>query len=182
VARFRFKLWKWRIAFYFSRVEEVKGVNSQTKSGKHILMWDFDGVENLEDLVLDLMRIQAMYKLPDIYLIQSSEGNYQAYCFKEVDFKTALHIVSASKYVDENYLRLSAYRGYFTLRIDATETRPAPKLIGVIQSRYKPDLSYKDLCSFVIYEQAVKNSGGVLKRCLEAVSRSLKRLRRLTRG
>lgn len=151
-----FRLGKYRFVTYIAKTEKVKGVNSKIDDEHHILMLDFDGVEDLNDLLQDLRRIQYKYKLPDIYVVESSPNNYQAYCFKKLTWREAIHIATDCKYIDMNYVKLSLIRGYFTLRIDATDTRPAPKLVAVLQSRYPADVKPEDLKEFVIYEAKVK--------------------------
>ena len=97
---------------------------------KHALFWDFDDAGNLESVCNDLLYVQEKYQLPSIYIVESSEGKYHAYCFTARPFKETIHIISDSKLVDEMFLRLGCARGYWTLRINKrTERDLIPILI-----------------------------------------------------
>ena len=115
-------IWRWlvfgrRITFTFAPVTNVMGVNSNLSEGDHILMWDFDET-NLDNVVKSLHQVQFKYDLPNIYVLETKEGeNFIAYCFKRVTLRTAVEIIASTRGVDWNFLKYGVYRGHFTLRV-----------------------------------------------------------------
>lgn len=132
-------------------ITSVIGVNSNLPDGNHILMWDFDMV-NKEDIIKELVDIQARFKLPRIYILQTSpKQGFHAYCFKKVDWKTCVEILAASKLIDWNYFKYGIYRKHFTLRVSPKCGREI-KAIGQIASTVQDDVSPEELKSWVQYE------------------------------
>ena len=109
---------KLQLNFYANILEERTGICSQSDTGedKHILLWDFDD-SNCEEIASILLNLQQKYKLPSIYIIESSIDKYHAYCFTARTFREVVHILSDTPNIDMVYLRLGMVRGYYTLRI-----------------------------------------------------------------
>jgi len=101
---FRFNLRWIRITLTIAPVTKVIGVNSKLPDGKHILMWDFDDT-TLLNVVFALGLVQRRYKLPDIYIFESSPKHYIAYCFKRMNWRKAVEIIAATPGVDWNFLK-----------------------------------------------------------------------------
>jgi len=133
------------------RVQDVKGICSETRNGWHILMWDFDDVP-LRAVKLNLDIIQRQYQLSNIYILESKpKENYMAYCFSEFPWAHALKIVIDTPKVDWNYVRLSVIRGYFTLRV-SPKRGEVPKLVHVLESVHQETCVIDDLVRAVNYE------------------------------
>lgn len=122
------------------KLESRKGVCSKNlETDKHILLWDFDD-DNLGLIASELHEIQRIYKLPKIYIFQSSAGHYHAYSFCSRLFREIVHILSATKTIDIEYLRLGMIRGYYTLRFTPKKGEKIHR-IGEIDSIYPNEMS-----------------------------------------
>lgn len=122
------------------RTEIRKGLCSKNfDTDKHMLLWDFDEVP-LQYIMADLQSIQYKYGLPDVYVLESSENHYHAYCFVSMNFKTIIQILSYSIFIDENYFRLGVARGYYTLRYSPKGDRNI-RLISILKSNVKYTMS-----------------------------------------
>jgi len=146
----KFGLGRWRFTFSFAPVTKVVGVNSKLPNGRHILMWDFDGVD-YQRLKESLLTIQRRYLLPNIYILQTNRHNYIAYCFKAVPWRKAVEIVAATQTYDWNHFKYAVYRGHFTLRVTPKCGRE-PKLVEVLESLQEEDVTVEKLKSWVEYE------------------------------
>lgn len=147
----KLRIWKFRITFTFARVIDVVGVNSRLPNGNHILMWDFDDVK-LMDVIDALNEQQKRYNLSQIYILETTPNkNYIAYCFTTAPFFDACKVIITTRGVCRNFVKFGVIRGHFTLRVSPKCGRK-PKLVTVIPSLYPPDVTVKDLHSWVIYE------------------------------
>jgi len=145
------RIGSWRLWVSLRRVQDVKGICSETKAGWHILMWDFDDVP-LRAVRLSLDIVQHRYYLSNIYILESKPGkNYMAYCFTEFPWALALKIVIDTPRVDWNYVRLSVIRGYFTLRI-SPRYGTSPTLVHTLMSEHQETCVIDDLVRAVNYE------------------------------
>jgi len=147
----RFRIGRWRFSLNIVHVTDVAGVNSILPDGKHILMWDFDGV-SLEQVTNALLEVQHKYLLPNIYILYTGKpGHYMAYCFKRCEWQKAIEIIAATKYVDMTYFRFGVWRKKFTLRITPKDGRKI-RLARVLPSPFDEDATINELDSFVRYE------------------------------
>lgn len=147
----------YQLRVYFSRLEKRTGVCSQKfgEADSHMLLWDFDNA-NLSDISNSLYKIQRRYKLPPIYIIQSSPENYHAYCFASRSFREVISILSSTPEIDENYLRLGVVRGYYTLRI----TPRANEFFHTVKTLFSvnpQEMEYNDITT---NEYLTSNKGG----------------------
>jgi len=129
------------------------GVNSQLEDSiGHILMWDFDK-QKLVDIEQNLRVVQSRYFLSDIHILETNhdEGNYIAYCFTRTGWQRAVEIVSATAGVDWQFVRISVFRGWFTLRTGAKKSG-TPHIVKRLEGYTLPDCSPEDLKSWVEYE------------------------------
>lgn len=142
---------KWRFTLTVARIAKVIGVNSELENGRHILMWDFDGIP-LEYVKLELKRVQTRYFLSDIIICRTKEpDNYVAYCFSSQDWQTACEIVCQTTGVDWNFFRFGVYRHHFTLRVTPKNEREI-KYADTLEGYRLRDCEPTDLKSWVRYE------------------------------
>jgi len=147
----RFRIGRWRFSLNVVHVTDVAGVNSILPDGKHILMWDFDGVKP-QQVVESLIEVQRRYKLPTIYILYTGKkGHYMAYCFKRCEWQKAIEIIAATKYIDMTFFRFGVWRKKFTLRITPKDGRRI-RLFTKLGSPYPEDATIDELDSFVRYE------------------------------
>ncbi len=119
----RIKLGKRYLIFGFQKCYSVKGITSFCKDGKHIVLWDLDGINLKKDNLIHKMKeIQIKFDLSNIYLFRSSPNHYHAYCLKKFDFHEMFNIIRMTPDTDPNFLIWTARRNVSTLR-----TVPKPK-------------------------------------------------------
>jgi hypothetical protein len=122
------------------RVEKRQGVCSKCcENDTHMLLWDFDNTD-IRKIKSELFRIMIEYALPDIYILESSNNHYHAYCFSSRTFKETIHILSDTQYIDEDYLKLGTARGYYTLRFSPKRGRKV-KIIYTLKSGRQDEMS-----------------------------------------
>jgi len=148
-------LGRWRFTFSFAPVTKVVGVNSRLPDGQHILMWDFDDVD-LKTVRDSLLIVQQQYLLPNIYILQTNDHNYIAYCFRAYPWRKAVEIIAATPFYDWNHFKYGIYRGYFTLRVTPKCGRE-PRLVEVLRSPQKEEVDVTQLRSWVEYETLPDN-------------------------
>lgn len=143
---------KIRITFSIARIAKIMGVNSRLENGEHVLMWDFDK-QVLRDVAFQLRAIQRRYALSEIHILETNkeEGNFIAYCFTRTQWRKAIEIVSATNGVDWNFIRISVYRGWFTLRVGAKKSG-TPHIVKSLRGLRPPDCLPSDLNEWVEYE------------------------------
>ena len=147
----RFKIKGVRFTFTIARTTKVIGVNSNMADGRHILMWDFDGVA-LDMVKAQLGYVQSRYLLSSIYILRTKvPDNYIAYCFTACDWRRTIEIIASTGYVDLNFFKFGVYRGHFTLRVTPKNGR-TPRLIETLEGHELSDCEIDDLKSWVRYE------------------------------
>lgn len=110
--------------FGLQKCYPLKGITSICKDGKHIILWDLDGIDIVKsDLIKKMKKIQTQYELSNIYLFKSSTDHYHAYCLKKYDFKDMFDIIRMTPDTDPNFLIYTAKRSETTLRV-------SPKIKG----------------------------------------------------
>lgn len=128
----------------FRKIAIRKGICSKNyDNDKHMLLWDFDEVE-LWIIKFDLRYLQEKYKLPPVYIFESSENHYHAYCFVMRDLKEVIHILSDTATIDMDYLKLGVARGYYTLRFTPKGDKNV-KLIHILKSSINNEMSPMDI-------------------------------------
>ena len=153
--RTRYKIRKdigrWRFVFQAFRWTTVDGINSKLADGNHILMLDLDGVglEEIRDAyswwVLDRGLSRG-------YVVRSSPSHYQMYFLTRLDWRQAMEWAWSAPLVDYQFLRFSAQRGHFTLRITEKGGSPTPQGVTTIESDSREDVAISELESFTRYE------------------------------
>lgn len=140
-----------RVWVSIRKVEDIKGMCSNLKSGRHILMWDFDNT-SFGKVSATLRDVQIKYQLPKITILETLAGvNYIAYCFEELDWTYALAILLETPGVCWNFFRLSVIRGYFTLRVSPKGGR-VPHFRAEIPGKTPQKIGVDDLVHAIKYE------------------------------
>lgn len=148
---FRTRIGSWRITLSVGRVTDVKGINSELKDGRHIIMWEFDETD-WQLVKRSLMYVQTDRRLPTIYISRSHPGGgYHAYCLVAVPWIQSVHIVSGTPLVDPGYINMCAIRGHWTLRL-TDKGMGAPEFWEELPSLRRETASTLDLKSYVKYE------------------------------
>ncbi|OGM08550.1 hypothetical protein A2Z67_01775 [Candidatus Woesebacteria bacterium RBG_13_36_22] len=142
---------------YVSKTAKRIGVCSQKSDepDNHCLLWDFDDARYV-NILYTLYGLQEEYKLPRIYVIESSLNHYHAYCFASRSFREVLHILSDTPEICMTYLRIGATRGYFTLRISPRADAPKFELKTIIPSRIADEMLTDDV---TVNEYITSNRG-----------------------
>lgn len=147
----RIRIGRWRFTFTLARTTTVTGVNSKLDSGEHILMWDFDD-KRLADVRNALELTQETYGLPAIYILETKKDkNYIAYCFKRLEWRKVVEIITYTPNVDWGFIKYGIFREHFTLRVTPKSGR-RPKLVWILRSNVPEDAYITDLKSWVKYE------------------------------
>jgi hypothetical protein len=149
----RFTIGNVQVEVSVRRVVWVKGFISKLDDGRHILMWDFDGVSENE-VRMAIGEAITRWILPDVLVWSTGRPySYHAVCLEPYEFNDALAIVATTRYVDRWYIALSAIRGYFTLRYSAKGNESNRKAFWVYGVG-KPSLRLSDISRGVRYPTA----------------------------
>jgi len=141
----------WRFTWSMAPITNIIGVNSKLADGNHIIMWDFDATP-LQKVIANLWDIQELYRLPNIYISETSKGTgFHAWCLKKVSWRMLVEILATTKDLDWNYFKYGIYRGHFTLRVSPKCGRTI-KHVHTLVSRQKEDVTIHELRSWVKYE------------------------------
>lgn len=141
---YRLDIVRYRLFISWTKYSKIRGVCSNLPDGRHILLWDFDNVKEL-DVVKELDKIQHRYRLSTIYIINTGlEKYWHAYCFTALPYPEMLRILADTKGVDRAYLSIGVLRGYYTLRYQNKKGRKFGKSI-LLHSRLTADVSPLDL-------------------------------------
>jgi hypothetical protein len=116
-----------------AKTQTLEGVSSLLSDGSHIIMWDLENC-TLELAEETLRTVQRTYDLPHIYLVSDAEGSYRAWCFARIDFRTFLHILLDTEYVDYTFFYYTVKRRKATLRTDRKRGRPPQQLACVLET------------------------------------------------
>ncbi|RLE67073.1 MAG: hypothetical protein DRJ38_00435 [Thermoprotei archaeon] len=144
-------------------MELTYGVSSEVDGDKHILIWDFDE-QKLTNISNELQKVSEAYKLSNIYVLETSPDRYAAICFSAFDWPTALLIVARTKYVDENFLKLSIRQRFFTLRV-GPKGGFRPRCVLVISSDVA-ETPLNDLQTWYVYVTGRKEAYRPLQDCI----------------
>jgi hypothetical protein len=137
--RFNFRIKIWNVTFFFmvSPTQTLEGVTSLQPDGKHIVLWDLENC-TLEQAEETLRKVQMKYGLSHIYIASDAEGSYRAWCFSKVDYKTLLHILLDTEFLDPVFFDYTVKRKKATLRTSNKQGRLPQKLVSVLESYSAP--------------------------------------------
>jgi len=134
----RIKVLGWTFFLMLAKTQTLEGVTSCCfdENGKpdrmHFPMWDLEGC-TLEEACKSLQNVQEKYCLGDIFVTSDRIGSYRAWCFTRVPFKTYLHILLDTKYLDWNFFYWTVHRGKATLRTSIKQGRQPQKVVKVLR-------------------------------------------------
>jgi hypothetical protein len=133
--RFNFRAKIGNITFFFmvAKTQTLEGVTSLQPDGIHTVLWDLENC-TLKQAEETLRAVQRKYGLSHIYVVSDSEGSYRVWCFSKVDYKTLLHILLDTDYLDPVFFDYTVKRKKATLRTSNKQGRPPQELLSVIES------------------------------------------------
>ena len=146
-----------RISFSFNKLVSVEGINSSI-GDKHILLWDFDGIENdtqFYKMCDNLRTVQHHFSLPKIHIIQSSKSHYHAYCFFLQDIANTMFVMSKTQGIDWTFFKLGVIRGYWTLRITPKKQDEKFEYVRCLPSFFSEDVECFEALNVVKYVTGV---------------------------
>ena len=145
-----------------SKTQTLKGITSKVigETNKHYIFWDLENC-TLEQAKETLIDVQYEFKLGDIFITSDCENSFRAWCFSKRTFKTFMHILLHTKYVDYNFIYWTIQRGNATLRTSNKEDRKPQELICVLKGYEKPIIPNKFIS--VLYDTGHDKRGIVVK-------------------
>jgi len=130
-------------------------VDSSLLNPLHYVFWDLEKC-TLKQAEETLKKIQQKYDLSHIYIVSDSEGSYRAWCFSKVIFKTYLHILLDTEYVDPLFFKYTVKRDKATLRVSNKIRRPCQKIVSVLQSYFE---EVPERMEQVVYDTGLEKKG-----------------------
>jgi hypothetical protein len=112
----------------------TNGVTSYCTDGKHILMFDFDGL-TLKEVIIEMYLLRNAHKLSQIYILKNDRKNsFGVFCLDKFKLYEAIEIISSTS-ADKSYKRAPLLYGLkrWVYRFDKKGERAAPKLCWVIE-------------------------------------------------
>lgn len=139
MTRFNFRARIGNTTFFFmlAKTQTLEGVTSLQHDDEHVVMWDLEKC-TLEQAEETLRKVQRKYELSNIYVASDAEGSYRAWCFSKVDYKTFLHILLDTDYLDPIFFDYTVKRKKATLRTSDKKDRPSQELVSVLGSYPAP--------------------------------------------
>jgi hypothetical protein len=116
-----------------AKTQTLEGVTSLQPDGKHIVLWDLENC-TLKQAEETLRNAQIKYGLSHIYIASDAKGSYRAWCFSKVEYKTLLHILLDTEYLDPVFFDYTVKRKKATLRTSNKQGRLPQKLVSVLES------------------------------------------------
>jgi len=115
----------------------IRGCHLMTIDGFYIVGIDYDKFR-LRFLVNELLMIQKLYKLSNIYIIESSKNHYHAVCFDKLFLKEYRELLQ-NTHCDSMFRRdFSLMFGEpKVLRLSSKRKNDRPKLIKTLKSNYR---------------------------------------------
>lgn len=148
---FRTRIGPWKISLSIGRVTDVKGINSELKDGRHIIMWETD-LTDWNTVKSAFLNAQNQFGLSTIYVARSHPGGgYHGYCLLAVPWIRSVHIVSGTALVDPGYINMCAMRGHWTLRL-TNKGMGAPEYWMQLPSAVQETAHIHNLKGYVQYE------------------------------
>lgn len=139
IINFNFSLFDW---FFNASVtakcvkEDVEGFSNRCTDGKYVMAIDYDNIK-LEWLKKELVHLKDIFKLGNIYIIQSSKKGFHAVCFDKLPFEVYKTILFNSS-ADYNYITVPLKYGYKTWVLRSSKKRGfQPVVVDTIKSVYE---------------------------------------------
>lgn len=105
------------------------GITNITPDGYFLPFWDYDN-KKLNSVIKDLVPLQVIFKLSDIYLFKSTNG-YNALSLDKLPYNILEKIYLSSKNCCEDFIKFGLKRGFLTLRFGGDKD-----LIDIMKSKY----------------------------------------------
>lgn len=118
-------------------IEATAGVSARIKyTTEFVVFMDYDNVEDSR-LVEELVYLQELFRLGDIYVFATNEFGRHAVCIDRLRLKQALRVVynSTCDAVFKRGIRINEYRTW-VLRALGKGDRPKPKYLYSVESPY----------------------------------------------
>jgi len=137
--RFYFKIFGREFVIIFKTRKErtfpVYGYSSRTLDNKHVLMFDYDNLSEV-DIVREIKFLQENFLLSDAYLFKSSKNSYHILIPDKVTLKEAVTILRNSS-VDPSHIDVPLRFGakLWTLRLSEKNGK-RPEFLYKIKSPY----------------------------------------------
>lgn len=140
---------KRKLVVILRKYHRVLGVSSKLPDGRHILMWDFDGISR-QEVMTSLLLVQSYYRLPEIRVVETRDSHFHGFCFEPYHFDQAMVILHTTPGIDETYWKMGVLRGYWTLRFYPRKPEPF-RLIARLPGRGPGSIDPRDITNFTIY-------------------------------
>lgn len=160
--RTKLKLFSYHINLDLYKENKLKdaviGINSNIKNHckwyeHHFLMIDYDNALSLENLITEIKRLQRKFWLGDCHIFESSYRHYNImFFYEDMDYFHALQIIHDTPCC-KSFKTWRMLRQEMTIRLSKkSEYDKKPKLIKIIRSRHKKELSkdQKKIMNFVL--------------------------------
>lgn len=159
----RIKIGNYTLFGMISKTQTLKGITSKVigkeKEHLHYIFWDLEGC-SLEEAKETLTNVQYEFKLGNIFITSDYPKSFRAWCFSIRDFKTFMHILWHTKYVDYNFIYWTIQRANATLRISNKEGRQPQELICILRGYENPKIPNEMIK--VLYDTGIEKRGKVL--------------------
>ena len=97
------------------RTKKIVAISSLTEDDKHILIWDFDDIKEM-DVLKSLSKTQKINGLGPIYVFKSKHG-YNAICLDKIDIEEANNIKHYTRFSDYTHTRIGYNIGSWCMRV-----------------------------------------------------------------
>lgn len=97
------------------RTKKQIAITSKTEDNKHVLFWDFDGIE-LFDVLESLNKTQGFHGLGCIYIIKSNHG-FNAFCLDKFFVKHTYNIKYYTRWSDFRHTQSGYKKELWCLRL-----------------------------------------------------------------
>ena len=130
----------------FAETQTLEGITSQVmeREGYHYPLFDIEKrgeIVSLEEVELELGKIQVSYGLPDIFIMSDKIGSFRSWCFGEVTLtdymRMQLDLINIG-ILDYNFFWWTANKSKATLRINQKKNRPKQELVSTLHSYSVP--------------------------------------------
>lgn len=154
--KMKIDLLNYRFSFSLNKTEIRQGACSQKydSEDEHCLLVDCDNI-TFKQFSYRMRKIQTKYILPDVFILQSSENSFHAYCFCSRTFREIIHILTDIPAIDMMYVKLGIIRGYYTLRF-SDRNNDKMQLVKILKSPYPDEMQP---CDITINEYKTTNLG-----------------------
>ncbi len=116
--------------------KDTVGMTSRCKDGKHVLFFDFDGL-NLKEVIEEISYLMGYYDLSNFYIFENDlEDSFHAVCLNKFTLAEAVEIISNSS-ADRGFKKAPFLfrKKRWVLRVAEKGARDKPKFLKTIKSK-----------------------------------------------